>query len=148
MKHWKSILLLVLVFIAGIAVGVVGTRTAGRHFVQRVSAQPERAQNFVERDLSRSLRLDEAQRAKLHDILTESRGQLRELREHFQPQMALVMSNANVKISALLTPEQAARFEEFKQANRLFPRPQRPLPPVRPGASPMMVPPGSPEKLH
>ena len=148
MKHWKSILLLVLVFVAGIAVGVVGTRTAVRHFVQRAIAQPERAQNFVERDLSRSLRLDETQRAKLHDILTESRGQLRELRVQFQPQMALVMSNANVKISALLTPEQAARFEEFKRANLLFPRPQRPLPPVRPGAGPMMAPPGSPVKLH
>ena len=129
MKHWKSIFLLALVFVAGIAVGVVGTRTAGRRFVPRAIVQPERAQNFMERDLSRSLRLDEVQRAKLHDILTESRGQLRELREHFQPQMALVMSNTNLKISALLTPEQAARFEEFKRANRLFPRPQRPLPP-------------------
>ncbi len=148
MKHWKSILLLVLVFAAGIAVGVVGTRTAARHFLQRAIAQPERAQNFMERDLSRSLRLDETQRAKLHDILTESRGQLRELREHFQPQMALVMSNVNLKISALLTPEQAARFEEFKQSNRLFPHPQRPLPPLRPGSGPMLAPFGATEKLH
>jgi hypothetical protein len=129
MKNWKSFLLLVLVFLAGIAVGVVGTRTVARHLVRRAIAEPERLQNFVERDLAWKLRLDKPQRVRLHEILTESRGQLRELRQQFQPQTAMVLSNANAQISALLTPEQSARFEDFKQSNALFPRPVAAHPP-------------------
>ena len=132
MKNWKTILLLVLVFLAGIAVGVVSTRTVARHLVRRAIAEPERVQNYVERDLAWKLRLDKPQRVKLHEILSGSRGQLRELRLQIQPQSALVLSNANAQITAMLSPEQAAQFEEFKRSNALFPRPQRPSLPPRP----------------
>jgi len=113
MKNWKSILLLLLVFMAGLVVGVVGTRVAVRHFVQRAMANPDRVQGFVERDLAWKLRLDESQRVQLHKILSTSRGQLRELRQQIQPQMTLVFSNANSQITAMLTPEQQARYERF-----------------------------------
>jgi hypothetical protein len=114
----KSILLLVLVFAAGIVVGVVGTRTVIRHFVQRAIAQPERFQLYVEREMKWKLRLDDSQQVKLHAILTDSRGQMRELRQQIHPQMVLVWSNADTQISAMLTPEQLARYEKFKDANR------------------------------
>ena len=118
MKNWKSILLLVLVFFAGIAVGVVGTRVAVRHFVQRAIAQPERFQLFIEREMKWKLSLGESQQVKLHEILTDSRGQMREIRKQYQPQMVLVWSNTDSQISAMLTPEQQARYEKFKEANR------------------------------
>jgi Spy/CpxP family protein refolding chaperone len=126
MKNCKSILLLALVFFAGIAVGVVGTRTATRHFLQRAFAEPERFQLLIERDLTRKLVLDETQRVKLHAVLTDSRGQLRALRQEYQPQMVLVLSNADAEISALLTPEQQVRYEKFKEANRPLLRALRP----------------------
>jgi hypothetical protein len=118
MKNWKSILLLALVFFAGITVGVVGTRVAVRHFVQRAIAQPERFQLFIEREMKWKLSLDDSQQVKLHEILTDSRGQMRELRKQYQPQMVLVWSNTDSQISAMLTPEQQARYEKFKEANR------------------------------
>jgi hypothetical protein len=127
----KSILLLVLVFTAGLVVGIVGTRIAARHFIQRIMTQPERFQQFMERDLAWNLRLDGDQRAQLHDILTASRTQLREIRKQIQPQTAVVYSNANAQITALLTPAQQARFEQFKAANQFFLRTQRPEPPAR-----------------
>ena len=127
----KSILLLVLVFTAGLVVGIVGTRIAARHFIQRIMTQPERFQQFMERDLAWQLRLDRDQRARLHDILTASRGQLREIRKQIQPQTALVYSNANAQIAALLTPGQQTAFEQFKAANPFFLRTQRPQPPAR-----------------
>ena len=133
MKNWKSVLLLVLVFGAGIVAGAVGMHIMARHWVQRAIVQPERVQNFVERDLAWKLRLDKPQRVKLHEILSGSRGQLRELRQQIQPQSATILSNANVQITAMLSSEQAAQFEEFKRSNALFPRPQRPsLPPLPP----------------
>lgn len=100
-----------------LVVGVVGTRAAVRHFVEQVIARPEKFQSFVERDMSRKLRLNAEQRVKLRGILAETRGQLKELRQQYRPQAVLVISNADAQITALLTPAQAARYEKFKQSN-------------------------------
>jgi len=118
MKNWKSILLLALVFLAGLAVGVVGTRIAARRMMQQAIAHPERVQLFVERDLARKLQLDNDQQIKLHGILTETRGQLHELRQEYLPQATRTFRGADEKIAALLTPEQQTRYEKLKQESR------------------------------
>lgn len=115
MKNWKSILLLVLVFFAGLAVGMVGTRIVVRRTVQLAIIHPEKAQVFFERNLARRLQLDSDQQAKLHAILVDTRVQLRDLRKQIQPQAAGILRGADAKISALLTPEQQARYEKIKQ---------------------------------
>ena len=117
MKNWKSILLLALVFFAGLAVGVVGTRVVVGRVVQQAIAHPERVQSMMERNLTRRLRLDNDQQVKLHDILTDARGQLTTLRKEVQPQAAEVITDADKKISALLTPDQQARYDKFKERN-------------------------------
>jgi len=118
MKNWKSLLLLALVFFSGVAVGVVGTRVVVRRVVQQAIAHPEKVQFLMERNLTRKLRLDHGQQVKLHEILTESRTQLRELRQEFQPQTAAVLRGTDEKIAALLTPEQQTRYELIKEQNR------------------------------
>jgi len=118
MKNWKSILLLLLVFIAGVAVGVVGTRVVVRRVVQQALAHPERVQFLLERNLTRKLRLDTDQQMQVHAILTDARGQLRDLRQEFQPRTGAVLRATNGKISALLTPEQLARFDQLKADER------------------------------
>lgn len=115
MKRWKSILLLVLVFFAGIAVGVVGTRAVVRHAVQTAIVHPEKVQAIMERNLTRRLRLDNEQQVKLHAILTDTRTQLTDLRKQFQPQAATILHDTDQKISALLTPEQQSRYEKIKE---------------------------------
>lgn len=138
MKHWKSILLLLLVFGAGVAVGVVGTRAAVRQYAQRAIAQPERIQNLAERDLARELQLDKKQRAQVHEILSQTRAQLRDLRLQVQPQMMLATSNATAQISALLTPDQRLLMEKSFAAKNLFGRPPR-----MPGQLPPRMPPSN-----
>lgn len=117
MKNWKSLLLLALVFVAGLAVGVVGTRIVVRRAVQQAFLHPERAQSLLERNLARRLRLDNEQQVKLHAILTQTRGQLSDLRQQVRPQAAAVLRDADQKITALLTPDQQARYEKFKESN-------------------------------
>jgi hypothetical protein len=117
MKNWKSILLLALVFFAGLAVGVVGTRVVVRRMVQQAIIHPERVQSLMERNLKWHLRLDNEQQVQIHAILTDARGQLAGLRKEFQPQAAEVLRDADQKISALLTPEQQARYDKFKDRN-------------------------------
>jgi Spy/CpxP family protein refolding chaperone len=51
------------------------------------------------------------------------RGQLKNLRQEYNPQVVLIVSNANVEISALLTPAQQQRFEKVKLENRAFLQP-------------------------
>jgi hypothetical protein len=126
MKNWKSILLLALVFLAGLAVGVVGTRVVVRRVLQQAIAHPERVQTFVERDLTRKLRLDNGQQASLHGILTNTRAQLQALRQQYQPQATAAFLGADEKITALLTPEQQARYAKWKGANQPLLRALRP----------------------
>jgi len=77
-------------------------------------------QTFIERSLSRRLRLDGAQRLKLHEIVSDARGQFKEVRQQYRPQMILIFSNADSQITALLTPGQLERYENLKQENRLL----------------------------
>ena len=117
MKHWKSILLLALVFFTGIVLGVVGTRAVTRHFARMAIAHPERMQFFIERNLGRRLHLDADQQAQLHDILTDTRGQMKTVREEFRPKVEEIFTNTDTKIEAMLTPEQQARYEKIKEAD-------------------------------
>src|SRR5579859_4594584 len=104
MKKWKSILLLLLVFGAGLAVGVVGTRVVVRRAVQQAMGHPEKMQTLVERNLTRRLQLDDDQQSKLHAVMTDTRAKLNDLHKQIQPQAAEIWHGADVKISAFLTP--------------------------------------------
>jgi len=117
MKTFKSLLLVALVFLAGVVAGVVGTRIVVRQVMGEVIAHPETVPPRVERALAFRLRLDNGQRAKLHEIMSGTHEQLKDLRQEYRPRVILVLSNANGQITALLTPEQLARFEKWKKEN-------------------------------
>jgi len=126
MKTFKLLLLVGLVFLAGVVAGVVGTRIAVRHWVHSAISRPQMVQTAIERRLQWQLQLDAGQQAQVHQILTDARRQLKELRQEYRPQVVEIVSNADAKISALLTPAQQERFEQMKQRNRAFLRPVEP----------------------
>ena len=128
MKAFKLSLLLALVFLAGVMAGVVGTRIAIRHWVNTAIQRPQNFQMLLERNLRWRLHLDARQRVEVHRILTDTRIQLRDLRQEYRPQVVAVLTNTEAQISAILTPEQEARFEKMQQENRQFfppPEPER-----------------------
>jgi len=128
MKAFKLSLLLALVFLAGVMAGVVGTRIAIRHWVNTAIQRPQNFQMLLERNLRWRLHLDARQRVEVHRILTDTRIQLRDLRQEYRPQVVAVLTNTEAQISAILTPEQEARFEKMQQENRRFfppPEPER-----------------------
>jgi hypothetical protein len=120
MNKLKPILLLTLVFCAGIAVGVVGTRFAVRQMVRTALERPEGIRLRLERRLNRQLDLTADQQARVHDILAQTQAQMRDLRQELRPRLAGVIGKANHDIIALLTPEQQERFERMKRENPLF----------------------------
>lgn len=117
MKKMKPILLVVLIFVAGFAAGVVTTRLAVRRFVQRAITQPDLMREKIERDLGRKLQLDAAQRESVQKILAGTQARIKALRREVQPQFAGVIQDAANEISAVLTPEQRERFEKFRAEN-------------------------------
>ena len=117
MKTFKLLVLVALVFFAGVTAGVVGTRIVVRRVVGEALSHPETVPPRIERNLTFRLRLDEGQRAQLHAILADTHDQLQSLRRQYRPQVVLLLSNANERISVLLTPEQLARFEAWKKEN-------------------------------
>jgi hypothetical protein len=128
MKTFKLSLLIALVFLAGVAAGVVGTRIVIRHWVNSAIQRPENFQILLERNLRWRLHLDARQRMEVHRILTDARVQLRDLRKEYRPQAVAVLTNTEAQISAVLTPEQQAQFERMQQENRRFfppPEPER-----------------------
>ena len=126
MKTFKLLLLVGLIFLAGVVAGVVGTRIAIRHWVRSAIQRPQMVQTLVERRLKWQLRLDANQQAQVHQILTDARGRLRGLRQEYRPQVVLIVSNADEEISALLTSAQQKRFEKMKREDRAFLQPAEP----------------------
>jgi Spy/CpxP family protein refolding chaperone len=121
-----------LVFVAGVVVGVVGTRVVTRVVIRRAINHPELVRERIEHDLVRKLRLDADQQAKVHQVLLDSQKQLRELRLEFQPELASILSSASTNISSVLTPEQREKFEKLREENRHF----LPIPALAPNARP------------
>jgi Spy/CpxP family protein refolding chaperone len=113
MKSLKIWLLLALVFLAGVVAGVVGTRAMVRHAVQNAILHPEKTQVMLERNLTRKLELDNGQRVKLHQILAATHSDMKNLRREYQPRFFEVVSNAEGQITAILTPEQQAKFDRL-----------------------------------
>jgi len=124
MKTFKLIALITLIFAAGFAAGIVATRIAVRHFIQRAIAQPELVRERIERGLDRRLGLNAEQQKQLHEILLDAHTQLISLRQQYQPQFAGIISNAQEKVSAILTPEQEKQFERYRDEHREIFRPR------------------------
>ena len=126
MKHWKSILLLGLVFLTGIVAGVAGTRAMARRAVTQASVHPEWAQMVLERNLTRRLWLDEDQQAQLHEVMTDARGQVMTLRQEYRPRMEALYQQTDARIEVFLRPKQRERYEKIRQQERQMFRPLHP----------------------
>ena len=120
MKYLKPIVLLLLVFLAGISVGVVGTRYEIRRSIRQAVRQPELVRLRIERDLTRDLNLDPAQQAKLDEILVNTQQQVATARQERQPRFRAILAETQKRISEILTPEQRQKFEKIQAEYGLF----------------------------
>jgi hypothetical protein len=120
MKLLKPILLLVLVFAAGLAVGIVGTRIAVRNFIRQAVINPEFLRHNAERDLTRKLGLNATQQIEVRQILGRTHAEMKGLWSEFLPRRSTVLSKTNADIAAILTPEQRNKFEILQAESRAF----------------------------
>lgn len=115
-------MVLLLVFVSGLAVGVVGTRIAIRKLVQTAINQPDKLRDRIESRLARRLALTPDQRQTVHAALTHAQDRIQTLRSETQPRFNAILTDTRDDIAATLTAEQKEKFRQVRQENQqLFP---------------------------
>jgi len=126
-----AVIVVVLTFVAGVAVGMFSSHVMmlrGGH-----GAPPFPTRAMVNR-LDRHLDLTDAQRAKVQEIIERRHARIAETWSSVRPKVSEEIARANAEIDAVLTSEQRTRFAKMKMrmGRRGGPPPHRvPLPPDR-----------------
>jgi Spy/CpxP family protein refolding chaperone len=112
----KAALLVIFVFVLGIALGAVGTRVAEKQVWGGTPAKSGGrmggAARFVEQ-LTQEVGLTPAQQQQLNSILEDTRKKYEETYATIRPQMEQARQDGRARIRVILTPEQLPKFEEF-----------------------------------
>lgn len=123
-SRWKAGVLLVLVFVAGAAVGIAGDRLdlIPKPIQATESADPDREtpdrprpdradedQTTIER-FADDLGLTVAQRSEIEALLDRYRASSRELWHQVRPKYRALMDSVRTEIEAVLTPEQVEQY--------------------------------------
>jgi len=119
-------LLVLAVFVIGIATGVLSANIYRSRLVEsakaadnspgeHVSPQERARQNFDQ--LANYLGLDQNQRTEIQKIVSETRGQFRDLREKTDPQFKAIEDSSRAKVMAVLNEEQRQKYTQFRETH-------------------------------
>ena len=119
MKKAKGCLGVFLIFLFGGLFGAAIT-AGGIHQKVRelVVGGPDKIVEEIVKKLKDDLKLDGSQQEMLKAIATETRIQLRAIRQETQPQVDEVMSRAEQKVRGILNAEQVPKFDEIVKRGR------------------------------
>jgi Spy/CpxP family protein refolding chaperone len=114
MKNIRPIYCILVVFVLGTLCGVLGTHLFYKCRMDSIigAKGANREERLVEM-LDRKLDLDTRQKEQVRAIVRETQEEVRQVRRQFRPQMEAAIGKGQVKISALLTPEQRKKYEQM-----------------------------------
>jgi hypothetical protein len=112
MKNWKAIVGVIAVFVLGGLAGSITTIGVVRHRLVHGHGSQMLA-NLIVRRLSWELRLDREQRSQLRVIVVEGQGEMKVIRKQIQPQVEDLLTRSEVKVRALLRPDQQEKFDKL-----------------------------------
>jgi hypothetical protein len=115
-RRWVTVLLALVLFTAG---GVVGSGLTLLVAVRQVRYIIHHPQEFPERAAHRlrsRLHLSDSQTAAVREILAKRQAALQEIRRSVQPQVEAQLEGVRADIDAVLTPEQAAKWNAIFKA--------------------------------
>lgn len=110
-NRWQVRIAASIIFVLGFAAGILALnvyRSWGRTFDQR-----DRFEQLAER-----LNLNDDQKAKMQQILNDSREQLRAVRKESGPKMDEIRRQADGRLQTVLTPEQWQQFQKIRDEMR------------------------------
>lgn len=123
-----AIVTVVIAFIAGLLIGVVGDRFYTFRHRDRMGSHNSRfTTERIVAHFDRELHFTTQQREQVTQILESRRQKIATMTAAVRPQVRHEIEEANAEIEKLLTPEQRSKFNEMKM--RMLPRRERELPP-------------------
>lgn len=121
MKQLKPWIVIGLVFVAGVVVGVAGTRLSVRKVIERAALNPDLVRARIERNLARELKLTPEQRPKIHEIMVRSRDEVQRLRSDFQPRLGAILKRSEGEIRDVLNEAQRQKFDRMVKKKPILP---------------------------
>jgi Spy/CpxP family protein refolding chaperone len=110
-NHLTAVVLAILLFGSGIAVGALGRRYYDVRVVNANSPNSFRQRYLTE--MQTRLKLKPEQVRQLEGIMADTRAQFRALREASRPQMTEIKRQHTAKVKAILTPEQVPIYDQL-----------------------------------
>jgi Spy/CpxP family protein refolding chaperone len=114
MKNFKAIVGIALVFALGAASGAVATHIFHRARMESfIKGGPESREEVIVSRLTRKLDLDDRQRVQVREIVHENHRAMRQVRSQYHPQIQAILDQGQLRISALLRPDQQEKFRQL-----------------------------------
>jgi len=119
MKKSRPIIGVLLVFFLGILCGSLATHLLYSYRFESIfsSSAQAREEAIVSR-LDTKLDLDDRQEEQVRAIVHETQEEIKSVRSQIHPQTEAIIEKAQVKIRAILKPEQVNRFEQMIAAHK------------------------------
>lgn len=118
-RYGKIIAGLLLIFLLGGGTGSLVTLGVVRKEVtEPVTRDPRDASGSILQNLSQRLELTPEQRREIQPILLQAVREIRETRGRTMQEVVRIMQETDREILAALTPEQAERYERYREKQR------------------------------
>jgi hypothetical protein len=119
MKKIRPIIVIVLVFFLGILCGSMAIHLLYNYrFESILSGRAQAREEFIVSRLDRKLDMDDRQEEQVRAIVHETQGEIKAARNQIRPQTEAIIERAQVKIRAILTPEQVIKYEQIIAAHK------------------------------
>ena len=120
MKRFRSILIVVLIFLSGVFVGaMVGGTAALMDVVNRTfRGGPPNIRKLLIQRAKHDLKLDEDQNHQFWQILNDAGAELRDATKPVRPQIDAVLEKAAQRMREVLRESQRPRFDSFVKESR------------------------------
>lgn len=119
MKQWKIIISVLLVFALGALSGTIATHTIYRQKMENIIRdEPKAMRELMVQRLNSRLQLDPAQLEQVRVIARETHTEMRAVRKQIRPQIEEVLSRSQVKIRAILRPDQQEKYDQILSERR------------------------------
>jgi hypothetical protein len=112
-RRWiRTILLALIIFVSGVLVGGGLTFKVITSEFRRFFQEPEALAESITHRMKKRLDLTDAQAVQVRRIIIERQKVIQSLRKEIQPRLEAQTENTRREVAAVLTPEQARKWEK------------------------------------
>lgn len=116
MKKWKIWLGILVIFFAGICIGVVSAKYFVRHrVIAMLNEGPPAIHRLISKRLGRQLDLNHEQQVLIDQKITAIQQRILVLRSRYQPEAAAIIKEGIVEMRKDLSPAQQEKLDQIYQ---------------------------------